>query len=127
MGKFAVRPEKERVLLERMKKLRISEGDLAESFVSSGGPGGQNVNRTATCVVLKHLPTGVVVKAQRERTQSLNRFLARRMLVERIERLELGEDSPEEKRREKLRKRKNRRRRRAKAKHSGAARGAEEP
>jgi len=68
-----------------MRALRIYERDLTESFIRASGPGGQNVNKVSTCVVLSHQPTGMMVKCQRERTQGLNRYRARCMLVDKIE------------------------------------------
>lgn len=118
MAKFGVRTDKEERLYERMKELGISEGDIEETFVRSGGPGGQSVNKTSTCVTIKHIPTGIVVKSQEARSQALNRFLARRMLVSRLERVLLGKDSPEEETRRKIRKQKQRSRRRTKKKLS---------
>jgi protein subunit release factor B len=119
MAKFGVRPEKEDRLHERMKELGIIEEDIKETFIRSGGPGGQSVNKTATCVQIKHIPTGIVVKSQEGRSQGLNRFLARRLLVSRIEKSLLGKESPEEKKRKKIRKQKQRSRRRTKKKISG--------
>jgi protein subunit release factor B len=92
----------------------LREADLEETFVRSGGAGGQHVNKTSTCVHLKHLPTGLAVKVQKSRSQGLNRFYARRQLCELLENQQLGKDSPEAKRIEKIRKQKNRRRRRRK-------------
>jgi protein subunit release factor B len=112
MSKFRVRPEKEERLYERMKELGINEEDIEETFVRSGGPGGQSVNKSATCVMIKHIPTGIVVKSQEGRSQALNRFLARRLLVSRIEKTLLGKESPEQKRIERIRKQKQRRKRR---------------
>jgi protein subunit release factor B len=114
MAKFGVRPEKEDRLHERMKELGIIEEDIKETFIRSGGPGGQSVNKTATCVQIKHIPTGIVVKSQEGRSQGLNRFLARRLLVSRIEKSLLGKESPEQKRIERIRKQKQRRKRRTK-------------
>ncbi|MFH0798758.1 MAG: peptide chain release factor-like protein [Pseudomonadota bacterium] len=107
---------KQNDLNQRMKRLGISENDLREHFVRSSGAGGQNVNKVSTCVVLKHLPTGIKVKCQRERSQALNRFLARRILVEKLERKILGEMSALEQKMWKVRKQKRRRSRRAKEK-----------
>ncbi len=66
----------------------IREDDLEEIFVRSGGKGGQNVNKVSSCVILKHRPTGIVIRCETERSQALNRALARQRLVERIEQLE---------------------------------------
>lgn len=85
MVSFAVSEEKNRWLKEKMKLLGIHEKDIEEKFVRSSGKGGQHVNKKATCVYLKHIPTGIEVKCMRDRSQSVNRFLARRELVERIE------------------------------------------
>src|SRR3990170_6091425 len=87
MTPFPVREEKDRWLKERMETLGIHEKDIEEKFIRSSGKGGQKVNKTSTCVYLKHIPTGIEVKWMRERNQSLNRFLARRELVMRIEKL----------------------------------------
>lgn len=116
MLKFGVREEKKRALEKEMRKFDVCEGDLLEKFVRASGPGGQNINKVATCVYLKHLPTGFEVKMQKTRSQALNRFLARRELVRKIESQILGKESEEEKRRQKIRRAKQRRSRRAKKK-----------
>lgn len=72
-------------LEQKMLTLGVREEDIIESFIRSSGPGGQNVNKTATCVYLKHLPTGLEVKCQRQRSQLLNRNLARHILLSKIE------------------------------------------
>jgi len=113
MGRFNVRPEKEKALVERMKSLGIRESDLIEKFIRSSGPGGQRVNKVATCVYLKHLPTGIEVKVQQERSRDLNRFLARRAIADRIESQVFGKKTSTEKRMEKIRKQKKRRKRRS--------------
>jgi len=82
---YVVRKEKQEALKKRMEELGIKKADIEEKFVRSGGHGGQNVNKTATCVQLKHLPTQITVKCQKSRSQSLNRFLAMRLLVEKLE------------------------------------------
>jgi protein subunit release factor B len=99
-----------------MEKLGIREADIVEKFIRSGGHGGQNVNKVATCVYLKHLPSGFEVKCQQERLQSLNRFLARRILTDKIETAILGKQSAEEQRIAKIRRQKRKRSKRAKEK-----------
>jgi len=99
-----------------MAALGVNESDIEESFVRSGGHGGQNVNKTATCVMLLHRPTGLQVKCQTTRHQALNRFLARRLLLDKIETLQKGFVSAERERIEKIRRQKRRRSRRAKEK-----------
>ncbi len=112
MSKFGVRADKEAALQARMRKLSIREEDLEERFIRSSGPGGQNVNKTATCVYLKHLPTGIEVKVQQERSQAINRFLARRILADRLEERIHGVRSAQQEARERIRRQKSRRRRR---------------
>jgi peptide chain release factor len=116
MSPFGVSPDKEQALAERMEKLGIREEDVVEKFIRSGGHGGQNVNKVATCVYLKHLPTGIEVKCQQERSQALNRYLARRILADKVETLILGKKSEEEQRIAKLRRQKRKRSKRAKEK-----------
>ena len=108
--------EKEKALIERMQQLNVSEKDLEETFVRASGPGGQKVNKTSTCVFIRHIPTGLSVKCQRERLQALNRFLARRLLLDKIERLQKGIVSREKERIEKIRRQKRKRSKRAKEK-----------
>jgi len=64
----------------------IREDEIRERFIRSSAPGGQNVNKTSTCVYLKHLPTGLEVKCQVERSQAQNRYLARQILAEKLAR-----------------------------------------
>ncbi|MCK4249451.1 MAG: peptide chain release factor-like protein [Candidatus Omnitrophica bacterium] len=111
-----VSPQKEQELLSRMSGLGVKEEDLKESFVRASGPGGQKVNKTSTCVMLKHIPTGLSVKCQKERSQALNRFIARRRLLDKIEEMQKGFVTEEKKRIEKIRRQKRRRSRRAKEK-----------
>jgi peptide chain release factor len=116
MSKFGVNLEKEKALEARLQALEIHEEDLEETFVRSSGPGGQHVNKTSTCVRLVHRPTGLAVKVQRSRSQGLNRFLARRLLADRIEQQLRGEESPQAQQRDKIRRQKQRRARRTKQK-----------
>lgn len=116
MGIFSVSLSKEKELKARMDALNIREEDIEESFVRSGGRGGQNVNKTSTCVYLKHIPTGIEVKCQEERYQSLNRYRARVLLVKKIDQLIKGRESEERQRIEKIRRQKRKRSKRAKEK-----------
>ena len=116
MSRFGVSPRKESALLKKMSDLGLKEEDIQETFTRAQGPGGQNVNKVSTCVQLKHLPSGITVKAQKDRTQGVNRFLARRALVLKFEEQVLGLKSEADKKREKIRKQKKRRKKRTKLK-----------
>ena len=98
----------------RMRALGIDESDLVEKFIKGSGPGGQKINKTSSCVYLKHEPTGIEVKCQRERSQALNRLVAREELCDRIERRRLEQKRARQA--EAARKRRSRRKRSAAAK-----------
>lgn len=106
--------EKENKLREKMLALGVRPEDIQEKFIHAQGPGGQNVNKVATCVYLRHIPTGIEVKYQRERSQAQNRLLARQLLLKKIEARILGNLSEERKRAEKIRRQKRKRSRGAK-------------
>ena len=110
---FPVTPKKEAELVAKLKDLGIKEEDLEESFVRGSGRGGQKKNKSSVCVLLKHLPSGLQVRADRERSQGLNRFFARRQMIEAMENKTLGKESPEAKKADKIRKQKARRKRRS--------------
>ena len=116
MSVLPVNPDKEAQLVQRMVALGVREADIDETFVRSGGHGGQNVNKTSTCVMLLHRPTGLQVKCQSSRQQGLNRFLARRLLLDKIEARQKGFVAAKRDQAEKIRRQKRRRSRRAKAK-----------
>jgi protein subunit release factor B len=110
---FGVTDKKQSELEARMAALGLREEDLEEKYVRSSGPGGQKVNKTSSCVVLKHAPSGLEVKMQKERSQPLNRYHARKRLCELMEERSLGAQSPAALKAEKIRKQKQRRRRRS--------------
>lgn len=113
---FSVISAKEKSLKENMEALHIREEDIEESFIRSSGKGGQHVNKTSTCVYLKHLPTGTEVKCQEGRSQALNRYRARLLLIKKIDELIRGKESAEQQRIEKLRRQKRKRSKRSKEK-----------
>ena len=115
MLNFGVTEKKAEQLAGRMEACGLREADIEETFVRSQGPGGQNLNKTSTCVCLKHALTGLEVKMQKTRSQPMNRFYARRRLCELIEARVMGEESPEAKRQAKIRKQKGRRKRRGRS------------
>lgn len=114
-----VNPKKEKALKEKMEKIGIFEKDIEEKFIRSGKPGGQNANKVKTCVYLKHIPTGIEVKCQKERSQAVNRYIARKILLEKVEEL-IKKDGSRRKRIEKIRKQKRKLRKRAKRKLGNA-------
>lgn len=113
---FAVSEGKNRWLQARMAALGVREEDFAESFIRSSGKGGQHVNKSSTCVYLRHIPTGLEVKCGTDRSQSVNRFLARRELLEKIAHVR-GETTPRDREREAAAKRKAKKRKRAQLKY----------
>lgn len=112
MTEAFVSADKETALRKRMAGLGVREDEIDEKFVLGGGPGGQNVNRTASCVYLKHRPSGIEVKCQWTRSRALNRFLARRELCDEIEARIRGARSARQQEIEKIRRQKRRRSRR---------------
>src|SRR3989338_9751703 len=105
-----------KIIEEKAERLGVKDSDIIEKFIRSGGHGGQNVNKTSTCVYLKHIPTGIEVKMQQERSQVLNRILAKRLLIDKIEELIFKEKSARQKAIEKIRRQKRKRSKRAKEK-----------
>ena len=119
---FAVSEKKNRALQKKMEELGIREEDFEEKFIKASGKGGQKVNKTSASVYVKHLPTGLSVKCMKERSQSINRFLARRELVEKIEELKTGK-SKSTIERDKVRKRKAKKKKRSKDKYDSGSEG----
>jgi protein subunit release factor B len=119
---FPVSEERDRWLKEKMEALGINEKDIEEKFVRSSGKGGQNVNKTSTCVYLRHIPTGIEVKCMKERSQSLNRFFARRELVEKISKMS-GQITSDDVKMEKIRRQKAKRKKRARLKYRVEVKG----
>lgn len=113
---FPVSSKKNEELARAMERLGVRESDLEESFIRSGGPGGQNVNKVSTCVVLKHRPSGMIVKCQQERSQAMNRYWVRRILLEKLEARILGRRSEEARRIAKIKRQKRKRSKRARDK-----------
>ncbi len=116
MINFGITEKKQHALIERMQKCNLLESDLQESFTRSTGPGGQKVNKTSSCVNLKHIPTALSVKMQKARTQILNRYYARKKMCELLEEKQLGKQSTKAKLIEKIRKQKTRKKRKAASK-----------
>ena len=113
MINYGVTERKQTALAQRMQKCGLLEKDITETFVRSGGAGGQKVNKTSSCVHLKHTVSGLAVKVQKSRSQGLNRYYARKQMCELLEDKLLGDESPKAKKLEKIRKQKDRRRRRS--------------
>jgi len=109
-----VTPEKLAALERRMEEMGIADADLLEKFTRGSGSGGQKINKTNNCVFLKHLPSGVCVKCQMDRSRELNRFLARRELCDRLEAMREGRAVAQTQAIEKMRRQKRRRSRRSK-------------
>jgi protein subunit release factor B len=111
-----ISPEKQIELQERMRSLGILEDDLVEKFILGSGSGGQKINKTSSCVYLKHLPTGFEVKCQKERSRELNRFYARREICQKVEELLFKQKSEKKQLEEKIRRQKQRKTRKQKQK-----------
>lgn len=106
--------EKRQALMDRMVRLGIREQDIVEKFILGAGSGGQKLNKTSSCVYVRHGPSGIEVKCQQERSRELNRFMARRELCDRLEERVLGATSKRQQEAEKVRRQKRRRSRRQK-------------
>jgi peptide chain release factor len=116
MGDSHISPEKIHALEERMKDLGILEKDIEEKFIRSQGKGGQKVNKSSSCVYLRHTPTGIEVKCQKARSQAMNRFFARRILSDKIDELLHGGHSTKAEKVDKIRKQKKKRAKRTRDK-----------
>ena len=107
-------PDKQTLLEERMTALGVAEADLVEKFILGSGSGGQKINKTSSCVYLKHEPTGIEIKCQANRSRELNRYQARRELCDKLDEIRLGKASARQQEMEKTRRQKRRRSRRSK-------------
>jgi len=107
-----IKPEKIKALKDKMNYLKILEKDIQEKFVKSSGKGGQNVNKNSTCVYLKHIPTSIQIKYDKDRSQYINRFMAKRLLIEKIEATITGNKTSKETKYDKIRKQKLKRKKR---------------
>ena len=117
MTEFAVSEKKNRLLREKMDALDIREEDMEEKFIRASGRGGQKINKSSVAVYIKHKPTGIEVKCMKERSQSVNRFLARRELADRVESMQGGK-TKQDIAMERIRKQKAKKKKRAKVKYS---------
>ena len=130
MATFNVNPVTADALAARMAALGIRESDLEESFIRGSGAGGQKVNKTSSCVYIRHRPSGIEVKCQRERSQAMNRFFARRELCDRLEERIKGAASARQQEAERIRRQKRRKSRRQRLRmlddkrHHGAKKAA---
>lgn len=115
MSMEAISEYKQKQLRARLEKLAVREADLVEQFVRGSGKGGQKINKTSSCVLLQHTPSGIVIKCQKERSQAMNRYFARRELCDRLEEKDQTVKSRREQEREKIRRQKRTRSRRQKA------------
>ena len=116
---MAINPQKQQELEERLETLHIRREEVVEKFVRSAGPGGQKVNKTSSAVYLRHLPTGIEIKMQQDRSQAVNRFLAWRLLADKVEARQTGKD-PQAAEADRIRKQKQRRLRKSKGKKTRA-------
>lgn len=110
MGRFPVTPQKELALARRLSALGIHEEDLQEAFVRSRGPGGQNVNKVSSCVVLTHVPTGTTARGEESRSQGMNRYLVRVRLADLLDPAASERSETERKQKKKQKARRKRRR-----------------
>ena len=113
---MTIREEKWQKLQLQMKKLGLNDTDIQEKFITGSGSGGQKINKTASCVYLKHEPSGIEVKCQQERSRELNRYQARVRLCEKYATIQLNIQTKKKQAIEKRKRQKKRRSRRTKQK-----------
>ena len=116
MTNHPITPKKLKKLQDDLKELGIKQTELIEQFTKGSGKGGQKVNKTASCVQLKHKPTGIIVKCAKSRSREINRFLAKRQLCDQIKYNNNSKDNPILEKQLKIQKQKKRRARRSKEK-----------
>lgn len=113
---YVINKEKTDILIKKMKVLDIEEKDLIEKFILGSGRGGQKLQKTASTVYLKHLPTGMEIKCQESRSREDNRYFARIRLCEKLQAAYGDEKTKEQLHNEKIKRQKKRRSRKSRQK-----------
>jgi protein subunit release factor B len=116
MSNPTISEAKQKELEAKLARLGLRESDFDEEFIRGSGAGGQKINKTSVVVLLTHRPSGLQIRCQASRSQAFNRFMARRLLAEKVEEIILKEKSERQQKIEKVRRQKRKRSKRAKDK-----------